>query len=414
MTIQFQKQTGGIQYVVLVLILIFAVFLTGSLFVKTKVLDPTTYIIPNAAAFCCDTGDGPNCKPQTEEGKTITFQGKQYGLLRSNVKFLEGNVHLEDSTLKTPQGDPISLNDSGKIAYSHQQNPYITDECLPKGPDKYFKEYVDPASINHAEVGRFCTTAPDDIIIFVCKQNCHPATCTPPQGTYYIGNPSCYGDASSVYDTYYRIEDYEKSGKVMDFIANCDKAAFQNVAPPPSGAMPSQEIVFNGSSSGTQRLQLETFLIKQGTSSAYVPGVSPWCKPAIYLYPPTKMTMNVQVNSIRPLTYTIPSYPSGGWTVTAHPNGTITYNQKNYDYLYYETQVPDSEISEPEEGYIVKYDELNDFFKKTLPKLGLNAHESAQFEEYWLHSLPKAPKEVPFTETQRLERAGRKGIPVDE
>jgi hypothetical protein len=115
------------------------------------------------------------------------------------------------------------------------------------------------------------------------------------------------------------------------------------------------------------------------------------CKPAIYVYPPTSQNVSVQVKTPGTLTLTIPSYPVGGWDVTADPDGTIHAGGKTYPYLYYESKVDDSLIKKPEEGYVRAYSELGTLYDYVLPKLGLNQKEAKEFKEYWTKSLPYAP-----------------------
>ncbi|MCL5019384.1 MAG: hypothetical protein M1426_02760 [Patescibacteria group bacterium] len=118
---------------------------------------------------------------------------------------------------------------------------------------------------------------------------------------------------------------------------------------------------------------------------------SPECKPAIYLYPKEKTDVRVQVSPAGFLTYTDPKYPEGGWQVTAYPNGQISTNGKNYDYLYYESKIKDSEINKPKEGFVVAFDNLPSFYNQVLPKLGLNAKETKDFKDYWEKYLPESP-----------------------
>ncbi len=55
-------------------------------------------------------------------------------------------------------------------------------------------------------------------------------------------------------------------------------------------------------------------------------GISPGstsAKPVIYLYPEEETTVSVQLDYTGQLTTTYPAY-GDGWTVTAHPDGTLT------------------------------------------------------------------------------------------
>ncbi len=122
----------------------------------------------------------------------------------------------------------------------------------------------------------------------------------------------------------------------------------------------------------------------------------PHCKPAIYLYPPQKMEVNVKVDTKGYLTYTDPLYNKEvGWNATAYPDGKLEVSNnsliKPYDYLYYESRVPDYLISKPEKGFVVKYDDLPSLYTEILPKLGLNAQQTQDFTDYWKKALKRAP-----------------------
>ena len=114
------------------------------------------------------------------------------------------------------------------------------------------------------------------------------------------------------------------------------------------------------------------------------PDPMPVKKPAVYLYPTEQMNVSVKVNVNGKLTYTDPEYGTG-WNVNASPTGLI--NNK-YDYLFYEADLNKVEL--PNEGWIVEYAKLKEWFEEYLPKLGLNKKETEQFEEYWLAKLRKA------------------------
>lgn len=116
-------------------------------------------------------------------------------------------------------------------------------------------------------------------------------------------------------------------------------------------------------------------------TSHFPPGVR---KPAIYLYPEKKSKINVSLNINGIITVSEPEYNTG-WNVIADNNGLIN---SRYDYLFYEAQLKN--ITLPEEGWIVKYSELEKWFDNKLPELGLIKKEIEQFKEYWLKELKKA------------------------
>jgi len=113
----------------------------------------------------------------------------------------------------------------------------------------------------------------------------------------------------------------------------------------------------------------------------FPPGVK---KPAVYLYPLQESKISVAVNVKGIITKSEPNYYKG-WEVIAKPNGLI--NGK-YDYLFYEAQLEHLQL--PNEGWVVEYKELENWFDLNLKKLGLNEKEIFQFKEYWLAELPFA------------------------
>ncbi len=167
---------------------------------------------------------------------------------------------------------------------------------------------------------------------------------------------------------------------------------------PQSVMIPSQE-----PSQNHEQLQLEWFVFTQGAT---------WpvhCKPAIYLYPPKEMLINVKVYPAGTLIYTDPQYDSkNGWTVDAYPDGKISTNYnlqpKTYPYLYFESKVRDEVIKKPTKGWViqsessVKSQESSEWFgplhtrlETLLPQLGLNEVQIKDFVDYWKKALPYSP-----------------------
>ncbi|WP_206202395.1 hypothetical protein [Thermodesulfobacterium sp. TA1] len=109
-------------------------------------------------------------------------------------------------------------------------------------------------------------------------------------------------------------------------------------------------------------------------------------KPAIYLYPTKTKQIEVYLNPKGWLTKTIPSY-NGFWSVKANPKGII---DDKYEYLFYEVAL-NTPLDLPKEGWVVKTEELNRWFDKILPKLGLNRKEIKDFKDYWLKELKGYP-----------------------
>ena len=107
-------------------------------------------------------------------------------------------------------------------------------------------------------------------------------------------------------------------------------------------------------------------------------------KPAIYLYPTEDMVVNVEVVVNGLFFNDIPDYGEG-WEVFVTKDGII---EGEYDYLFYEAALLNSDL--PEEGWVVGYSQLENWFDENLPKLGLNEKEKEQFVEYWTEELPEA------------------------
>ncbi len=107
-------------------------------------------------------------------------------------------------------------------------------------------------------------------------------------------------------------------------------------------------------------------------------------KPVIYLYPQEDSFINVTLNINGKITQSEPGY-GNGWQVFATKEGII--NGK-YDYLFWEANL--NKLDLPDEGWIVKYEDLKNWFDENLSALGLNEKEKRQFMEYWLGRLPKS------------------------
>lgn len=376
--INYSKGSISLYLFILIIVLgaaVFSGFFNNIIPKKGKLNAPTT-------VTCCESGDGESCKPQEDESKNqvLTFNGKKYGLIRTQVVLIEGNLHLVDSGQKF-NNDPIILNSSET---HYVGDSVINSACKRTDPgDLYFKKMPPDPYIfmkgNASLLPEYCTSTPDDQMIYVCRKNCFPAPCS-----YPSSNIPCYGNEKSEYNIYFRIEDYQKSG-IPDFIKNCDKSM-------PSSSSPKggeQIIIFKDNKEPQSNLQLKTFLI--GLQQSINPWLSPLCKPAIYLYPKEKTDVDVKIAPKGKTTLTIPQYPKDGWKITAYPDGKIESENKFYDYLYYEAQIPNELIDEKtKEGYVISYNELELTLNTLLPKLGLNKKESDEFLDYWLKALPKS------------------------
>ena len=117
----------------------------------------------------------------------------------------------------------------------------------------------------------------------------------------------------------------------------------------------------------------------------YAP-VAEMAKPAIYLYPEKETNVSVVVNPNGGLTFTDPEYKDG-WMVKAKPNGEI-YNYDDgeiYPYLFWEGKALD--YKPQKQGFVVAKENIKEFLKEKLIKLGLIEKEYNEFIEFWLPKM---------------------------
>lgn len=108
-------------------------------------------------------------------------------------------------------------------------------------------------------------------------------------------------------------------------------------------------------------------------------------KPVIYLYPQEETAVSVFLELDGQLTCTYPAYKEG-WTVTAHPDGTLTDSKgQTYNYLYWEGETTaEYDLSR---GFCVRGEDSAAFLETALAQLGLNRKEANEFIVYWLPQL---------------------------
>ncbi|HVZ67593.1 MAG TPA: hypothetical protein VG917_05040 [Patescibacteria group bacterium] len=375
------------------LFLVLAVIILGILLsgFYAKFGPPKPFDAPQGSSslYCCDSGNGDACTPATDDSHTFEINGERYGLLKSNITLKEVVIHLRDTGQKF-NGDPIIENTSEEYNPGHHEG--CNGEAL-WGPDGQ------------------CVITPNNEVLYVCRKNCDNSYNQIPQlqQVCQIQGVSCFGNPESVYDAYFRLNDVSSPG-IPDVIKNCKVDDAQNSTP--TTPAPLEPTIVIDKFQDQKDLQLETFkLIYPTPGESTTNWLSPWCKPAVYLYPTHKTQVTVKVNSKQPLTYTDPLYPSNGWTATADTNGDITYQDKNYDYLYYETKIADSQIEKPKEGFVISKADLNNKLSDLMPKLGLNSKETKQFVEYWTNALPDSPYYlVGITPRQTLDNAASLSI----
>lgn len=349
---------GFVNILLIALVIGLAIILSGVL--KKDFQQNSNGTPIGSSYFCCDSGDGDACKPSTDKKfmwKGTNAQPEEYALLKSNILLEERAGHIDAAPSpddKTPDGNRIFLNTTAR-EYPNGYDPnagYDVTNCQGPNQDFIFKSTKPPL---------VCQGIPDDEIIYACTSGCD----------------SDIGQGK--FDIYYRTKD----GPIPDVIKNCEKPTSAN------GQPLGQPTIVLGQQPQREDLQLQTFNVIQ--NSGPVPWLSPFCKPAVYLYPKSTSYVSVRINSSEPLTYSNPTYPSSGWGVIANSNGEIFYQNKPYDYLYYETKVADEKLTNPSEGFVVEKGKLANLFSKILPKLGLNSRETEQFSDYWVRVLPSSP-----------------------
>ncbi len=107
-------------------------------------------------------------------------------------------------------------------------------------------------------------------------------------------------------------------------------------------------------------------------------------KPVIYLYPEeaTDIALSVDIHDGKhPFYY--PKYKDE-WKCTAQPNGTLTIEDEQYRYLFWEAEQADhlQEI-DVNEGFVVAGTEAVSFLEAKLKEVGFTSEERADFITFW-------------------------------
>ncbi|MFT5778132.1 MAG: hypothetical protein ACI837_001088 [Crocinitomicaceae bacterium] len=106
-------------------------------------------------------------------------------------------------------------------------------------------------------------------------------------------------------------------------------------------------------------------------------------KPIIYLYPEEQTDIFVQLNVQGELTFSYPSYEDG-WKVSADEHGTITHNDSEFNYLFWEAdQEFSDDFVDQTEGFVISGKESTAFLEKRLTEFGFNGKERADFITFW-------------------------------
>lgn len=119
---------------------------------------------------------------------------------------------------------------------------------------------------------------------------------------------------------------------------------------------------------------------------------TPWCKPAIYMYPEKTTNINVKLDLDGQLTVSNPIYDAqSGWSVVADPTGKLVapLTLSDYPYLYYEADLKGVNI--PKEGWVIEKSNIKTQISKIMAEIGFNEKEMNDFMAYWLPRLTEKP-----------------------
>jgi hypothetical protein len=219
--------------------------------------------------------------------------------------------------------------------------------------------------------------------------------------TSYTQSNYSSGYSQSTYFTGYTQSSYSPSYSQSAYQATCSGYDYQDQCILyPAGACCSRNITIvcgnvNGQPSclskndNGQSKECNTFDHNQCRGCVPTSGYGTYCfaKPVIYLYPTFITKVDVSVETTGQIVVSDPLYPKGGWkNVTAHPDGTLYYQNKKYRELFYETNVTD--FNKPKNGLIIKSAELDTKLNEYITRLGLTrADERAEFLDFWLPRL---------------------------
>ncbi len=115
-------------------------------------------------------------------------------------------------------------------------------------------------------------------------------------------------------------------------------------------------------------------------------------KPVIYLYPVEEMNVNIKLDVNGNLGFTYPAY-NEGWKFTASPDGKINMDGKQYNYLFWDSEMPTDALDPNEKtGFLVSSDTLLSFLENSLDQMGFNSMEAADFMTFWYPQMMKNEK----------------------
>lgn len=106
-------------------------------------------------------------------------------------------------------------------------------------------------------------------------------------------------------------------------------------------------------------------------------------KPVIYVYPDETKDVKIQLDINGKLGFTWPVYHES-WNFTASPDGTISMDGKEYNYLFWESEMPEYTLDKTDKkGFLVASDTLLSFLENSLNQMGFNSKEAADFITFW-------------------------------
>ena len=121
-------------------------------------------------------------------------------------------------------------------------------------------------------------------------------------------------------------------------------------------------------------------------------------KPNIYIYPEEEIYLNVTLEFPKggKVVISIPEY-GNGWDISVDINGRIN---GEFDYLFYESIQPD--VWQLEKGWVIKRENLKDFFIENMAEFGFVGREVQDFIDYWIPRLTASDFYAIYPQTNNL------------
>jgi hypothetical protein len=112
-------------------------------------------------------------------------------------------------------------------------------------------------------------------------------------------------------------------------------------------------------------------------------------KPVLYFYPTILTDLNVKLETKGELAFSYPAYENS-WNFKADPTGNLTFGDKTYNYLFWESkQNLSAESIDYSQGFAIDRTSTIQFLEEKLNEFGLNNKEMADFITYWGPQLLK-------------------------